>query len=181
MKWGHYERKLHFLIGSIGCRKCFPIFLESAYLKTPIWQIWHFLPQVNISLDFCRIAAPLFMGHFESKLISNFHLKPKVWLRFIDDIFLIWTHGDNSLLEFVKYANSTHRTIKLTSEYSTESIVFLDTRVKISCTLPCTPNLQTPGIFYTFHQHTQKAPKQRGLMDNFWDWEEYAPKTQTLQ
>jgi hypothetical protein len=93
---------------------------------------------------FAPSLANHFMGHFESKLISNFHLQPKVWLRFIDDIFLIWTHGEKSLLEFIKYANSTHKTIKLTSEHSTESIVFLDTRVKID---PVNRNLYT--ILYT--------------------------------
>ena len=44
---------------------------------------------------------------------------------------MIWTHGENSLLEFVKHTNSIHKTIKLTCEHSRESVTFLDTRVII--------------------------------------------------
>ena len=46
--------------------------------------------------------ANLFIYRFETKALSNWPLKPMIWLRFIDDIFMIWTHGEdnqnNSLL-----------------------------------------------------------------------------------
>ena len=37
--------------------------------------------------------ANLFMDRFETKALEGYHLKPLTWLRFIDDIFMIWTHG----------------------------------------------------------------------------------------
>ena len=37
--------------------------------------------------------ANLFMDRFESKALAGYHLKPLTWLRFTDDIVMIWTHG----------------------------------------------------------------------------------------
>ena len=41
-------------------------------------------------------AAPGFccnyVGVFENKFVYTYHQQPLVWLRYIDDIFLIWTH-----------------------------------------------------------------------------------------
>ena len=55
--------------------------------------------------------------------------KPLVWMRFIDDVFLTWTHGEENLKLFVNFLNSSHDTIKFTSEYSRETNSFLDFRV----------------------------------------------------
>ena len=32
--------------------------------------------------------------------------QPLLWLRFTDDIFIIWTHGEEALHEFVEYLNT---------------------------------------------------------------------------
>ena len=74
--------------------------------------------------------ANLFMDRFETKALEGYHLKPLTWLRFIDDIFMIWTHGEDSLKEFITYLNSLHHSIKFTHEFSRTSINFLDTTVK---------------------------------------------------
>ena len=44
---------------------------------------------------------------------------------------LIWTHGENSLKDFVNYLNNIHPTIKFTPETSTERINLLDTTVTL--------------------------------------------------
>ncbi len=75
--------------------------------------------------------ANIFMGHLEEKLLAGFPLKPDIWLRFIDDIFMVWNHGEQSLKEFVEYLNSAHRSIKFTTEYSAVSVNFLDTKVLV--------------------------------------------------
>ena len=69
---------------------------------------------------------------FETKALNNWPLKPLIWLRFIDDIFMIWTHGEDKLEEFITYLNGIHPTIKFTSEHSYTHISFLDTTVKIN-------------------------------------------------
>ena len=75
--------------------------------------------------------ANLFMDRFETNALKNWDKQPLVWLRFIDDIYMIWTHGEDELNKFITYLNSIHEKIKFTHEHSTESINFLDTTVKI--------------------------------------------------
>ena len=83
--------------------------------------------------------ANLFMADFEDKWVYQYHTQPSVWLRYIDDIFIIWEDTKEKLDSFIEYLNSCHPTIKFTSEQSTESINFLDTTVHI----------QTDGSLYT--------------------------------
>ena len=52
-----------------------------------------------------------------------------VWLRYIDDVFFIWTHGQSKLDSFLEYLNEFHQTIKFTSESSMEKVSFLDVMV----------------------------------------------------
>ena len=39
----------------------------------------------------------IFIDRYETKALRNYHLKPMFWFRFIDDIFMIWTHGQEQL------------------------------------------------------------------------------------
>ena len=75
--------------------------------------------------------ANIFMDKFETRALENYPLKPLLWKRFIDDIFMVWTHGGEQLNKFVQYLNNIHPTIKFTYECSKEEIDFLDTTVKI--------------------------------------------------
>ena len=75
--------------------------------------------------------ANLFMAQFEDDHVYNYHTQPLIWLRYIDDIFMIWDKDKASLDSFLSHLNSCHPTIKFTSEISTEYVNFLDTSVKI--------------------------------------------------
>ena len=75
--------------------------------------------------------ANLFMDRFKTGALKNWDKKPLIWLRFIDDIFLIWNHGEAELKKILEYLNNIHDKIKFTHEFSKESINFLDTTVKI--------------------------------------------------
>lgn len=74
--------------------------------------------------------ANLFMGKFEKD-----HLYPRIkgkcitYLRYIDDILLIWTASKQELKEFIEYANTIHSTIKFEFETSEKEINFLDTTI----------------------------------------------------
>ena len=70
--------------------------------------------------------ANLFMGSLEATALENAPYKPLVWWRFIDDNFLIWTHGQDKLTDFITTLNHIHPTIKFTNETSATSINFLD-------------------------------------------------------
>ena len=39
--------------------------------------------------------ANLFMDKFETKALANYHLKPISLKILINDIFIVWTHGQN--------------------------------------------------------------------------------------
>jgi len=75
--------------------------------------------------------ASAYMGEWESELLKRVQKKPLQYYRFVDDIFGIWPHGEESLKNFCKEANKIHPRIQLTLEYSHDSITFLDTRVKV--------------------------------------------------
>ena len=71
--------------------------------------------------------ANIFMGNLEEQLLARSPRKPKLWLRFIDDIFFIWTHGEKHLEEFLQLANNFHPTIKFTMTMNRNELAFLDT------------------------------------------------------
>ena len=82
-----------------------------------------------IGTKFAPSYAILTMGEFEEKALDGADLKPWLWWRYIDDVFLVWEHGEDSLLEFINYLNSLHPTLKFTYKYSRECIEFLDVLV----------------------------------------------------
>ena len=55
----------------------------------------------------------------------------KIWRRFIDDCFFIFTHGEDKLQEVLNYMNDVHPTIKFTSKHSPTNIDFLDTSIHL--------------------------------------------------
>ena len=68
----------------------------------------------------------LVMDRFETRALAGYHLKPLIWKRFIDDVFMIWTHCKDSLKKFIiEFLNSLHLTIKFTHEFGITSIDFL--------------------------------------------------------
>ena len=76
--------------------------------------------------------ANLFMSRLEQDFLDTCTLKPLCYLRYIDDIFFIWPHGEESLINFHRNFTDFHPTIDLKMEYSTESVNFLDMLVSIS-------------------------------------------------
>lgn len=91
----------------------------------------HFL-QVGGTAMGTRVAptyANLYMDWFETKHIYTYPLQPTMFGRYIDDIFLLWDHGRESLDAFLTHINSIHPTIKFSAEISAESVSFLDTQV----------------------------------------------------
>ena len=67
------------------------------------------------------------MKYAETQLIDTSPKKPKLWLSFIDDIFMIWGHGRYALEDFKHLANNIHPTIKFSFNSNEQEIPFLDT------------------------------------------------------
>jgi hypothetical protein len=76
--------------------------------------------------------ANLFLGYFEANVLENAPFQPHTWLRYIDDIFLIWTEGLDNLKNFSEYHNNIHPTIKVTSSHSSTNVPFLDVSVSLT-------------------------------------------------
>ena len=87
--------------------------------------------------------ANIFMSIFEHLLLSGSPYKPELWLRFIDDIFSIWTHGEEKLKDFITYINSVNPNIQFTCEYSNVSVNFLDVLVSVDKNVILSTDLYT--------------------------------------
>ena len=73
-----------------------------------------------------------------------------MWLRYVDEIFCIWTQGSPNLKELFNCINSLDPTIKLTMCYSTTEINFLGVTVTNAC------NKLETDLYYKpndMHQH----------------------------
>ena len=73
--------------------------------------------------------ANIFMGKLETNFLNTYPIKPLLWLRYIDDIFILWNHGKNTLIDFISAANALHPSIKFTFDISDKVISFLDLNV----------------------------------------------------
>ena len=54
----------------------------------------------------------------EDRYEYTYPQQPFLWKRFIDDIFLIWTHSIQELDDFINQVNNCHATIKFIQEVS---------------------------------------------------------------
>ncbi len=94
------------------------------------------------------------LGYFETLHVYTYPDQPLIYLRFIDDIFIIWTKGLESLHDFVKHMNSCTTFFKFTSEISEDSVTFLDTRISLVngaliADLYCKPTDSHNYLFYS--------------------------------
>ena len=100
------------------------------------------------------------MVDFEQKLLENFEKKPMIWWRYIDDIFFIWEHGEESLKAFIEQVNMFHPTIKFAAEYSKEEVNFLDINIKLIDGEPKTDLFVKPKDTHQFLDPTSCHPYQ---------------------
>ena len=66
--------------------------------------------------------ANLFMAEWEKQALTKFNKLPLIYLRYLDDIFGIWTHGDDEYRVFLDILNSHQNCVNLTSVTSKQSI-----------------------------------------------------------
>jgi hypothetical protein len=71
--------------------------------------------------------ANFFMEDFEERALSTAALKPKCFFRYVDDTFIVWSHGLEALQSFLNHMNEQHRSIKFTMEMEKDgTLPFLD-------------------------------------------------------
>jgi GIY-YIG catalytic domain len=78
-----------------------------------------------------KLANITLHKHLIKTLLNYPRTMPLLQLRLIDDIFGIWSGTEEELLNWVKFLNDSHNSIKFTLEFSKVEIPFLDTLVYI--------------------------------------------------
>ena len=80
-----------------------------------------------------NIMAPsysgIFMGELEQKIIQPHTDKIKLWIRYIDDILILWSGNQEEFQSFLLNCNKLHPTIKFTGECSPSERHFLDVTI----------------------------------------------------
>ena len=85
----------------------------------------------HFRIIFAPPYACIFMDKVETEFLDKGLLNLWVWLRYIDDISFVWTHGEESLQQFLEHLNDFHRSLRFTSEISAHHVNFLDVIVKL--------------------------------------------------
>ena len=111
----------------------FKFVLENNYFNFED-RLYHQLFGTAMGTKMAPPYATLFLGKLEEEkiLVKPFNEFILEYVRFLDDIFILWTGNLEQLLDFQTHINAIHPTIKFTVEYSTEEINFLDTTIYIS-------------------------------------------------
>ena len=115
------------------------------------------------------VLTNIFMGFYESKWLNEYNLnKPKLYLRYVDDILAAFDKEQDSL-DFFNFLNKRHPNIKFTIEkQKNHSIAFLDVFISgIN-----NQNL----ILQTYHKSTYT-----GLLLNFKSFTSFSYKTSLIK
>ena len=76
------------------------------------------------------VIANLYLESMEETAILSAPFKPKLWVRYVDDTFVIWPHGPDRLRSFHQHLNKQHPKIQFTvEEEKDDQLPFLDVLV----------------------------------------------------
>ena len=77
------------------------------------------------------IVVNIYMEFFEEMALQSAMVKPKMWLRYVDDTFVIWSGDKEELSMFQQHLNSLRPSIQFTMEGESDGqLPFLDVLVK---------------------------------------------------
>ncbi|KAJ8911562.1 hypothetical protein NQ315_007943 [Exocentrus adspersus] len=103
-------------------------------IKTTYFQLENDFYQQDFGMAMGSSLSPImsniFMEYFEETYVKNYTNKPKIWWRYVDDVFSVWPHGQDSLTQFLNFLNNIEPTIKFTLELEENNkLPFLDVMV----------------------------------------------------
>ena len=115
--------------------------------------------------------ANIFVSVFEKQMLSSYPHKPFVYFHYIDDIFMIWREGKDSLKQFLKHCNRPNKHIEFTESEAGTTVHFLDASVHLQneklhtdlyckpTDLYCKPTDKHQYLYYTSCQpkHTRNS------------------------
>ena len=120
-----------------------------------------FFLQVNGTAMGTKMApcyANIFMARLEDEFLSKCNKVPLAYYRYIDDIFLVWTHGADELEAFISDLNNFHPSIKFTSEKSHVCVNYLDCSIRLEGHSLQTSVYTKPTDKHTYLTHTSFHP-----------------------
>ena len=108
---------------------------------------------------FSPTAANIFMSVTIRRFLRTQNKKPLLLVRYIDDIFMIWTHTEDDLKEFLTDLNSHNSALSYTYHYSLSTVDFLDLTIYKSPRFAITNILDTktfqkPHNLYQYLHYT---------------------------
>ena len=113
--------------------------------------------------------ANIFMGEFEEKYIyPKIKDKSCKYLRYIDDIFMVWKSSQDELNQFIKEINEVHPSIKFTTESSKTQVNFLDTTIQINDSKLTTKTFKKPTDRSAYLHNTSYHPNQLKKQHTIW-------------
>ena len=78
--------------------------------------------------------ASTYLGEWEKQLLQQARNLPYSYYRYVDDVWGLWTHGEEALKRFHELANSIHPRIQVTLRCSINQLEFLDVLTSITDT-----------------------------------------------
>jgi hypothetical protein len=83
----------------------------------------------GMGIDPAPNLANLYLLHLDQMAVEGFRIRPRLYFRFLDDIFFVWRGSTSDLQEYNTFLNGLIPGIKITLECQKESISFLDTNI----------------------------------------------------
>ena len=103
-----------------------------------------------IGTKFAPSYACICMDKTETDLLKTQEFQPFIWLRYIDDIYFIWTHEEAELKKFMEGLNNFLLNLQFRYDSSKKRVAFLDLNVSLE-NGSITTDLQTKST--DRHQH----------------------------
>ena len=125
------EKRLNKQIPTNDLVKMAKLVLSNNYFEVSE-KVFQQISGTAIGTKFAPPYACIYMEEVETEFLKTQRLKPLIWLRFIDDIFFVWTHGEENLKNFMEDFNNFKPNLKFTFECDRNSINFLDLNVKLN-------------------------------------------------
>jgi len=79
--------------------------------------------------DWAPRYVDIYMAKFEKEVHLKCPLQPHTYYRYLDDIFIMWTHGEDSFMDYLNNLNDHEPPIRFKYVMQKERIDFLDTTI----------------------------------------------------
>ena len=100
--------------------------VSSNYFKSQD-QFFKQMTETSMGSPISPVLANIFMEEFETFSLITADHKPSLWLRYVNDTFVIWTHSQDLPQGFLHDLNKQHPSIKFTMEQEQDGqLSFLD-------------------------------------------------------